>query len=230
MDHPRARELFSDEIDGVLGPALGSDLRAHLASCPECRALFDTTRLVVATLREAAVAPEAPAGLAARAAEAALEKGRRAASGSQTLVAMPRWLLATAAAIAVAVGAGTIRFASDGQPGRFVLRTRDRIVAAGVQLLERKERMAEDLRLMRLVLGTAFEERVDRVSDRVDDYRLLLEKRRSETAPKENKEPAKKSSGSDGTTFSNSKAAARVGPDVQRLNNAGPDCEVPRSV
>ena len=38
---------------------------------------------------------------------------------------------------------------------------------------------------MRIVVGTAFEARVDRVNDRVDDYRRLLEKRRSEGAKKD---------------------------------------------
>ena len=42
---------------------------------------------------------------------------------------------------------------------------------AGVYLLERKDRLVEDVRMLRVVIGAAFEGRVDRVNDRVDDYR-----------------------------------------------------------
>ncbi|MET0554744.1 MAG: hypothetical protein ABW221_17010, partial [Vicinamibacteria bacterium] len=40
------------------------------------------------------------------------------------------------------------------------------------------ERIVEDLRMLRVMIATAFEGRVERVNDRVDDYRRLLEKRR----------------------------------------------------
>jgi hypothetical protein len=37
--------------------------------------------------------------------------------------------------------------------------------------------------VLRVVVATAFEGRVDRVNDRVDDYRKLLEQRRRQAAP-----------------------------------------------
>jgi hypothetical protein len=55
----------------------------------------------------------------------------------------------------------------------------DRTVNASAYILERKERLVEDVRLLRVVIGTAFEGRLDRMNDRVDDYRRLLEKRRA---------------------------------------------------
>ena len=55
---------------------------------------------------------------------------------------------------------------------------------------EKKDRLVEDFRMLRVVVGTAFEGRVDRVNDRVEDYRRLLERRqrdaqmeRSQQAP-----------------------------------------------
>ena len=55
---------------------------------------------------------------------------------------------------------------------------------------EKKDRLFEDFRMLRVVVGTAFEGRVDRVNDRVEDYRRLLERRqrdaqleRSQQAP-----------------------------------------------
>ena len=65
----------------------------------------------------------------------------------------------------------------------------DRTVNASVYILERKDRLVEDVRILRVVIGTAFEGRLDRMNDRVDDYRRLLEKRRAD------EEQAKKSGG-----------------------------------
>ena len=51
--------------------------------------------------------------------------------------------------------------------------------ARRVYLDERKDRLVEDVRILRVVVGAAFEGRLDRVNDRVEDYRRLLERRRS---------------------------------------------------
>lgn len=51
-----------------------------------------------------------------------------------------------------------------------------------VYVAERKDRAVEEFRLLRVLLGTALEGRVDRVNERVEDYRQLLEKRRSSEA------------------------------------------------
>jgi hypothetical protein len=54
-------------------------------------------------------------------------------------------------------------------------RARTHVVASAQ---EHAVRLVEDLRMLRVMIATAFEGRVDRVNDRVDDYRRLLEKRR----------------------------------------------------
>jgi hypothetical protein len=53
-------------------------------------------------------------------------------------------------------------------------------VQAGNTLIVKKERLVEDVRLLGVVLSTAFEGRLDRVNERVQDYRRLLERRRTE--------------------------------------------------
>jgi hypothetical protein len=63
-------------------------------------------------------------------------------------------------------------------PGRAAERFVERSVDVGVYLAERKDRLVEDVRLLRVVIGTAFEGRIERVNDRVDDYKRLIEKRR----------------------------------------------------
>lgn len=179
MDCGRAEELFSDHLEGALDALLRADLEAHLAACERCRALREVLPEVVRAL-QAFSEIEAPAGLAERAATAAL----RAASQSPAVVARvpglpaPLWL-AAAAASAAALGAGILlvqgtRF----DPSRAAQRLLERSVNIGVYLLERKDRLVEDVRLLRVVIGTAFEGRLERVNDRVDDYKRLLEKRR----------------------------------------------------
>ena len=60
----------------------------------------------------------------------------------------------------------------------------ERASTAGVYLNERKDRLLEDVRILRVVVGAAFEGRLDRVNDRVEDYRRLLERRQSEEKKK----------------------------------------------
>jgi hypothetical protein len=50
--------------------------------------------------------------------------------------------------------------------------------AASSSLLERKDRLVEDVRILGVVLSTAFEGRVEKVNERVEDYRRLIERRR----------------------------------------------------
>ena len=67
----------------------------------------------------------------------------------------------------------------------------DRTVTAGSFLLERKDRLVEDVRILGVVIGTAFEGRLDRMNERVNDYRQLLERRRNAS-----EEEKKRSTGS----------------------------------
>ena len=77
-------------------------------------------------------------------------------------------------------------------------RLTERTVMAREYLLERKDQLVEDVRILRVVIETAFEGRLDRVSDRVDDYRRLLERRKDSA-----KQP-----GLRGSTISSSAALA----------------------
>jgi hypothetical protein len=63
--------------------------------------------------------------------------------------------------------------------GRAATQLVDRTVSAGSELLARKDRVVEDVRILGVVLTTAFEGRLDRMNERVEDYRRLLERRRA---------------------------------------------------
>jgi len=185
MTCTRAEELLADYCAGDLpaGP-LRSELEAHLASCSACRALAAALDDVLALLRAArdpmsARLLEPPPGLAERAAGAALRAGRVA--GRAWSRGLPRRVQGLAAALALlatgAVWAGHGAF--DRQlPQRLVRRA----ATAGVRLIERKDRAVEDLRVLRVTVAATFAGRVDTVSERVDDYRRLLERRRAAPA------------------------------------------------
>jgi hypothetical protein len=177
LDCAGAEPLFSEHHEGGLAAGDAAALEQHLAGCAACRDLFEAVGMVVDALRPAEEV-EPDRGLAGRVAAASWQ----AARATVKVVAHPRaWRLpwrveALAAGLALLVTGAVLLTCSWG-PG---LRTRmtQRSANATVHLRERGERLIEDLRVLRVVVATAFEGRMDRVNDRVDDYRKLLERRR----------------------------------------------------
>jgi anti-sigma factor RsiW len=175
----RAEELFSDHLESSLAEPLLSELEAHLAACAGCRELRQFVGEVVESLR-GRPAVEPPAALAGRAAAAALAAARgRRASAPPPVWNAPVRLLPLAAALALCLVGGGLLWATPGSltPVRHLVR---RSVLAREYVIERGERLVEDLRLIRVVVGTALEDRLDRVNDRVEDYRRLLQQRKKE--------------------------------------------------
>jgi len=174
MDCRRAEELLSDHLEGVLSGPLASELEAHLAGCARCRELQDAVAEVVAALARYPDL-EPPAGLAERAAAAALARPRRTQRVPVRWpdFGLPTGLQVMAAVLALAVTGVVLLATLHGA------RIKERTVVATVYLSERKDRFLEDFRLLRVVVTTAFEGRLDRMNDRVDDYKRLLEKRRA---------------------------------------------------
>jgi anti-sigma factor RsiW len=199
LDCARAEELLSDHLEGALEDPLRADVARHLAACQRCRELLDALGEVVAALRSAPDLDPA-VDLAERSAAAALRAAEPRRFGAARR-ALPRLAAAThelfassvpglvrglAAALALAItGAVMLAQSVVGPPVQAANRVVERTVTAGAYLAERKDRLVEDFRLLRVVIGTAFEGRLDRVNDRVDDYRRLLERRRALPAPAE---------------------------------------------
>ena len=199
LDCARVEERLPELLEGALDGDARAEVERHLAACPRCAELLSALTEVVAALRDA---PELdPArDLAERAATAALRAGPQAPPAPATrLVPFPRLAAATqgmfrssvplavrglAAALALAITGGVLLAQSFvGSPVRAADRVVERTVNAGAYLAERKDRLVEDFRILRVVIGTAFEGRLDRVNDRVDDYRRLLERRRVTPVP-----------------------------------------------
>jgi hypothetical protein len=174
MDCQRAEELLSDHLEGTLHPILRAELDSHLARCTECGPLRAAVAEVVEAL-QAFPDLDAPAGLAGRAAAAALSAPRPVV---RPAIVLPSWVQAAAAGLAL-IALGTILMVvGPERPTRAAQRLVSQTVTAGSSLLEQKDRLVEDVRILGVVLGTAFEGRLERVNDRVEDYRRLLERRR----------------------------------------------------
>ena len=174
MDCQRAEELLSDHLEDTLHPILRAELDSHLARCAECGPLRTAVAEVVEALR-AFPDIDAPAGLAGRAATAALAAPRPVV---RPAIVLPSWVQAAAAGLAL-ITLGTILMAvGPEKPTRAAQRLVSQTVTAGSSLMERKDRLVEDVHILGVVLGTAFEGRLERVNDRVEDYRRLLDRRK----------------------------------------------------
>jgi len=176
LDCQRAEELLSDHLEGALHEILRAEVEGHLARCAECRALREALGDVVEALR---AFPElaAPAGLAERAAAAA--RARSGALVVRPAIVLPPWVHAAAAGFALIALGTVLMVVGPERPTRAAQRLVGQTMTAGSSLLERKDRLVEDVRILGVVLGTAFEGRLERVNERVEDYRRLLDRRRA---------------------------------------------------
>lgn len=199
LDCDRVGELLSEDLEGTLDRAAAADVASHLAGCAECRALRLAMADVTSLLRAPAIEPATDLAdrvaraswVAARTPIVRAQRKRAWANAATTwagwLTEVPFAVQAVAAALALVVTAGLVMAAGSapGAPAR--PRFGQRISDATVYVIERKDRLVEDFRLLRVVVSTAFEGRLDRVNDRVDDYRRLLEQRKKDETRKDGK-------------------------------------------
>jgi uncharacterized membrane protein len=183
MDCPRSQELFSDHLEGTLHDILRVELEAHLSTCEECRSLQGTVAEVIQALA-AYPALEAPLGLVDRVIAATRRAPRPRPAPSTVIVrpalVIPAWMQAAAAGFALIALGVLLMVVGPESSTRAATLLVDRTMSAGSELLDRKDRMVEDVRILGVVLTTAFEGRLERVNERVEDYRRLLEQRRNE--------------------------------------------------
>jgi hypothetical protein len=175
MDCRRVEELLSDYREDALHPVLRSEIDAHLAGCGRCRELREALAFVTDALLSFPDV-DAPVGLAERAAAAAIAT-RRIPVVRPALV-VPHWVSTAAAGFALIALGSLLMILGPEAPTRAAQRLVGRTVDASQVILERRDRLVEDVRILGAVLGTAFEGRLERVNERVEDYRKLLERRR----------------------------------------------------
>ena len=217
MTCARAEELLSDHLDGTLAEPLHTELQGHLASCAPCRSLREELAFVVDALQAFPdVAPSST--LASRVAEAALRKGKVVAFSPRPkpvpkaarVGMLPAWAQSLAAGLALVTAGALLMTTRAEGPKRAASQIATATVSTGAFLAEHKDRLVEDVRVLKVVLETAFEGRVERVNERVEDYRKLLERRKPAAPAGEpgQSETKKTNDGSD--TFPNSPATAAV--------------------
>jgi predicted anti-sigma-YlaC factor YlaD len=154
----RIQELLSEELDGDLTAALRGELGSHLEACPACRRLRDALHEVVSTLRREPV-PEPSWPLPRRAAEAALARSDRSRASRPWSASGVVWLRTVAASLVITTG---LTLTLTGDPARTLSRLYGRSVAFGARVLERAERLVDDLRILKLRLGETLGGDVDR--------------------------------------------------------------------
>jgi predicted anti-sigma-YlaC factor YlaD len=209
----RAHELFSDRRDDVLSPILARELDAHLEGCGGCRELWDAFGESVEALRSFPVL-EPPAGLAERAAAAAIAARRRLAAPIPWAARpLPRWVRAAAAVAMLATGATLLAAGPEAGQAAAAGPIAQRTAGTVSFLSERTERAIEDIRLMRIVVSAALGGRLDSLSDRLTEYRRNLERRRADRdAGKKSSGPAPHLSNPEGDRFVTQDGMAAASP------------------
>lgn len=178
MECRLVEERLSDHLEGTLEPGLLAALEQHLGGCRTCRALRQTLPDVIDALRSAPdIAPSS--GLSARVADAALRARRAQRAASWLSFGAPQWMQTAAAGIALILAGGALYALGPEEVAQSTSRFVERTMGAGTSVRARADRALEDIRVLRVMVGTALEGRLDGVNDRVRDYRQLLQKRRT---------------------------------------------------
>ena len=169
----RSEELWSDYLEGTLAPPLAGELRAHLAACDACSQLFATFEGVVVGLGALSL-PEAPAKLTERVLERTrpeLAARRRDAERFSLTPPMPWYqaagVIATAAALALVLLWRPPEALSDWS--RKASQSLHQAYGFGVRTYHQSERWIEELNVLRMTVGVAFEDRLEAINRRLRD-------------------------------------------------------------
>ena len=178
MNCRRAEELFSDEREGVLTPPIERELSAHLDTCDECRGLYQTFQEVTDALGAMSV-PATPDALTgklvvdfARSARTEPTALRTTREGTRFTVPSPRLVAGTSWLAVAAVLAMVLLFAPPelaSEVYRKTSRTARHIYSFAIRTHDQTERWIEDLNVLRMTVGVAFEDRLDQLNEQLRD-------------------------------------------------------------
>ncbi len=168
MNCRRSEELWTDYLENTLAPPLAHDLKAHFAQCGSCRDLYRTFENVVDSLQGLDV-PPVRAGLAERVTRRSRGELRATAARVHPVPHPPlyQWL-AMAAVVA---------FVLIWRPPAFMTglaqttsKTAHQTYSFGVRTYHQTERWIEDLNVLRMTVGVAFEDRLDRLNEQLQRF------------------------------------------------------------
>lgn len=170
MNCVRAEELFSDYREHALAPLLERELSAHLDECAACSELYRAFAELTEALGALSVPapPDAlPKKLAAIVpAKATHREPSRVTAVSPRLVAAASWL-AVAAALLLVMVLRPPALASE--LTRTTSRTARDAYSFAIRTYNRTERWIEDLNVLRMTVGVAFEDRLDQINQQLKD-------------------------------------------------------------
>jgi hypothetical protein len=187
MNCRRSQELLSDYIEKTLSPLLRREVEAHLSECGDCRGLAESMERVL-SLFSKFEAPEPPENLEdlilARTRPALLAAPKAAA----IIEAEPSfWRSFGSGLAAAAVLSAILLF----RPPAFlqdlssaVSQSAHQSYSFGVRAYHRTARWIEDLNALRMTVGVAFENRLDRLNERLRDLEELRRRNEGEDEPR----------------------------------------------
>lgn len=176
MNCRRHQELLSDYLEETLSPPLRREAENHLRTCEDCRKLAESLKEVL-SLFGSFQTPEPPSNLT----ELILERtrpvllsARKASADLETDSSFWRSFgsgLAAAAVLATVLLFRPPEFLAGWS--RSVSQTAHQSYSLGVRTYHQTARWIEDLNVLRMTVGVAFENRLDRLNERLRDLEEL---------------------------------------------------------
>ena len=166
MNCSRSEELFADYLDERLGRPETIELERHFARCESCPGLLTEYRNVVRGLR-ALQAPAPSDELESKILGTVLPRVKARAE----FLPLPSWRTfagwaAAACFLFLLIGPST-GSPSQGRIGQEVSQTTHRLYSFGVRAYRESERLVDELNVLRMTVGVAFEDRIDELSERL---------------------------------------------------------------
>jgi hypothetical protein len=189
LSRERTLELLSEYREGALAPELHRAVAARVASDARCRETLAALEELAELLPSLAAAGEPGRDLAQRAARAALAAGRPRPARVVDFRAprryppgMPAQLQAAAAVAMLVTGLAAHVTGPEAAPQQAASRLVER---TSLELRQQSGRLVENIRHLGELVEAAALTRIDRVGDRVDDYRRLLRERQQQAPASE---------------------------------------------
>jgi hypothetical protein len=186
MNCRRSEELFSDYLEESLPIPLRLDLEDHLGSCPECASLMAAFRDVMEALGTS-TGPEPSPELEERILAATrktfgVKRDEIPGVPGFSLPARINWAVWAAAAAFVIILFLRPPMLLSGIGGH-VNRMGHQTYSFGLRVYRGSERLIDDLNVLRMTVGVAFEDRLDRLNERLKD--LEEARRKQDSQPEE---------------------------------------------
>jgi hypothetical protein len=189
----RHLELLSDYLEETLSPPLRRAAENHLRTCEQCRNLAESLKEVL-SLFGSFQTPEPPSNLTELILERtrpALLSARKASADLETDSSFWRSFgsgLAAAAVLATVLLFRPPEFLAGWS--RSVSQTAHQGYSVGVRTYHRTARWIEDLNVLRMTVGVAFENRLDRLNERLRDLEELRRRNGGEDESSRSGHPA----------------------------------------